>query len=65
MASNDSELQDYKLMMCSPGKVVILQPAERSVTGEVFVSGRRIDSAGNKGGNPTLGGTSGREMAYP
>ena len=64
MASNDSELQDYRLM-CSPGMVVILQPAERSETGEVFVSGLRIDSAGNKSGNPILGGTSGRGTAYP
>ena len=64
MASNDSELQDYRLM-CSPGKVVILQPAERSETGEVFVSGLRIDSAGNKSGNPILGGTSGMGNGLP
>ena len=64
MASNDSELQDYRLM-CSPGMVVILQPAERSETGEIFVSGLRIDSARNKSGNPILGGTSGRGDGLP
>ena len=45
--------------------IVILQPAETKRDGRGFVSGLCTDSAGNKSGNPILGGTSGMGNGLP
>ena len=51
--------------MWYPGMIVILQLAERSETGGVFVSGLCGDSAGNRRRNPMLGEATGLRKVYP